>query len=77
MVLCPEQMTVGLAEALMVGVLVMEMEIVCVPTQPALSPVTVYVVSPDGATLTVEVVALPALALHVYDVAPLALNKVL
>lgn len=55
----------------------METLIVCVPMHPALSPVTVYVVGTPGETLTVDVVALPALALQVYEVAPLALSTVL
>lgn len=64
-VLCPVQIDAGLAFIETVGVVLTLTEIVCVAVQVPLAPVTVYVVATPGETETVDVVALPALALQV------------
>jgi hypothetical protein len=70
----PAQIGLLLAAILTVKLGLMVMVIVAVPVQPAVVPVTVYVVVVAGETVTGFPVPRPPL--HEYDVAPLAVSVV-
>ena len=72
--LCPTQIAVGDATEVTVGFGETVSKTVCVAVQFPLAPITVYVSLATGETETVDVIALPAFALHVYVVAPDAVN---
>lgn len=71
--LLPEQIVLGLATAVTVGLLFAFTEIVVVELQPAaFVPVTVYITVPVGVITTLVPVKAPGF--HVYDVAPAPVN---